>query len=325
MNRFRERKGPRLPAWLAASIFVHMALVWRLSFMAGGVASRGEDGTEGGGGATFVVEIAGDVSPDRPPLPGDVDSAASDGDESVEPRVDVPIVGPLVRERRADERAERAERAEHVVEPTPEAAAATGATDPSVDGSGTGAVVTDEGRTSGLDDPHLRALLETSVGGTIGGSSAGTIALLAEAARCPDPVEGTWTSYRYSPEFRDWARFTMRIVRDGSALHGTIATRMWRGLPSQRRPPPCSAEGWDYTVEMTASGSVVGDHFDFAARSHRVAHIDCPSTMFGYNPDHFRGTFDASADRLDTVNNDGGRDVDAPYTFRRTSCDAEIP
>jgi hypothetical protein len=277
--------------------------------------SRGEEGIEGGGGSTIEVEIAGDESPGRPALPGDVDSAADADDEPSEAAIRVPVVRPLVRDRTWDRGPP--DPAETVAEASPPPAA----TAPSVDGSGTGATITDEGRTTGRDDPRIRALLETSVGGALGGSRAGTIALLAPAARCPDPVAGTWTAYRYSPEFRDWARFTMRIAREGNALRGTISTRMWRGLPSERRPPPCSAEGWDYTVEMTATGTVVGDHFDFGARTHRVAHIDCPSTMFGYNPDHFRGTFDASADRLDTVNNDGGRDVDAPYTFRRTACE----
>jgi hypothetical protein len=42
--------------------------------------------------------------------------------------------------------------------------------------------------------------------------------------------------------------------------------------------------------------------------------------MFGYNPDHFSGTFDVERDMLHTTNNDGGRDVDAAYNFRRSSC-----
>jgi hypothetical protein len=316
VDRARERKDRRLAFAFASSVFLHLALAWRISFGSFGPVSRGEDGHEGGGGATFEVEIAGDVSPDRPPLPGDVDSAAAEEEQSSEAAIDVPTVRPLAREGRPERASPEASTATETAEATPRAA-----TDPSVDGSGTGATVTDEGRTTGPDDARIRALLETSVGGAPGGSSAGTIALLADAARCPDPVAGSWTAYRYSPEFRDWARFTMRIRREGNDLRGTISTRMWRGLPSERRPPPCSAEGWDYTVEMTATGSVDGDHFDFGARTHRVARIDCPSTVFGYNPDHFHGTFDVDADRLDTLNNDGGRDIDAPYTFRRMSCD----
>jgi hypothetical protein len=299
-------------------VFLHLALVWRMTFMSGGPASRGENGNEGGGGATFEVEIAGNESPDRPPLPGDVDSARSDEQASA-PTITPPTARPMTRA--------RPDRGAPAATDAPEVAVAPEAhpqppTDPSVDGSGTGAVVTDEGRLRGRDDPRIRALLETSVGGALGGSSAGTIALLADAAHCPDPVEGTWTAYRYSPEFRDWARFTMRIRRNGDELRGTISTRMWRGLPSERHPPPCTPDGWDYTVEMRAEGRVIGDHFDFGAREHHVARVDCASSMFGYNPDHFRGTYDAEAERLDTVNNDGGRDVDAPYTFRRSSCEA---
>ncbi len=299
-------------------MFLHLALVYRLAFVSGGVLDRGEEGREGAGGQTIEVEIAGDESEERPPLPGDVDSRL---DEAAFPpddqHVAVPVVRPLVRPAASDD--DGPPEAVEAVEAASEAAPA--ATDPSVDGSGTEATVTDEGRAGGPDDPNLRALLEASVGGTPFGSRAGAIALFAEAARCPDPVHGTWIAHRYSPEFRDWARFTLRITRAGDDLRGSITTRMWRGLPSERRPPPCTAEGWDYTVEMTASGHVAGDHFDFGARSHRIARVDCVSPVFGYNPDHFQGTYDADADRLDTVNNDGGRDVDAPYTFRRSSCE----
>ncbi len=42
-------------------------------------------------------------------------------------------------------------------------------------------------------------------------------------------------------------------------------------------------------------------------------------TDLGYNLDHFTGTI--RGNRFLAVNNDGGRDVNAPYSFRRTSCD----
>ena len=70
---------------LTVSICMHLALALRLVLAGGPPASRGEDGLEGGGGATFEVEIAGDVSPDRPPLPGDVDSTGAGSVSSLTP------------------------------------------------------------------------------------------------------------------------------------------------------------------------------------------------------------------------------------------------
>jgi hypothetical protein len=154
----------------------------------------------------------------------------------------------------------------------------------------------------------------------LGGSSLGDVAILERASRCPDPIAGTWTAHRYSPEFRDWARFTLSITREGDDLRGTIRTRMWRGMPSDTRPPPCTPGGWDYTVEMSARGHVRDHHFDFGAREHHIAQVECASPAFGYNPDHFTGEADDALDQLHTTNNDGGRDVNASYTFRRSSC-----
>lgn len=157
--------------------------------------------------------------------------------------------------------------------------------------------------------------------GRLEGSAVQTAQLLGQRVACSDPVEGTWVAYRYSPEYRDWARFTLHIERDDARLHGTIVARMWRGMPSDRNPPPCGPDGWDYTVTMEATGNLIGDQLAFGANTHRVSTVACPSSFFSYNPDHFTGRVDGLADRMHTLNNDGGRDVNAAYEFRRLRCD----
>jgi hypothetical protein len=71
---------------------------------------------------------------------------------------------------------------------------------------------------------------------------------------------------------------------------------------------------------MRATGNLIGDRMAFGASTHEVTRVDCASSFFSYNPDHFSGSVDPLADRMHTVNNDGGRDVNAPYEFHRTSC-----
>jgi hypothetical protein len=44
----------------------------------------------------------------------------------------------------------------------------------------------------------------------------------------------------------------------------------------------------------------------------------CDAEIPGYNLDHFTGALRGNT--WDTVNNDGGDDVDKPYRFHRVSC-----
>lgn len=303
-------------AWaLGLSVFLHFALVWQLTFARGfTLADRGEDGSEGGGGATFEVTVRGPEEDVPSPFPMEAAPPSTTNDTPDRPTPAArPIARVLPRETDGTEVAP-------ALAPSATTDDGASAASPSIAAAGTGDDVTDPGRLRGRDDARIRALLAGSVGGGLGGSSLGDVTLLAEASRCPDPVAGTWTAHRYSPEFRDWARFTLSIAREGDDLRGTIRTRMWRGLPSDTRPPPCGPGGWDYTVEMRAHGTVHGEHFDFGALEHHIAHVECASPTFGYNPDHFSGTYDVERDMLRTLNNDGGRDVDAAYTFRRSSC-----
>lgn len=298
---------------LGFSTLVHLAIAWRLTFGAMGDTSRGEDGYEGAGGATFEVSVEGPEADAPMPLPSAPAPAPIASSTPAAP-ASRPVARVLPRE--ADGTENAASTAATPASPEEQSGPASA----SIAAAGSGDTSTSSGRLHGRDDPGLRALLQGSVGGAIGGSSLGSVAIYEDAARCPDAVEGTWTAHRYSPEFRDWAHFTLNITRTGDRLTGMIHTRMWRGYSTDTRPPPCTADGWDYTVEMQATGSVTGDSFDFGAREHHISHVECASPMFGYNPDHFSGRFDTDRDQLRTMNNDGGRDVNAAYTFRRSSC-----
>lgn len=141
--------------------------------------------------------------------------------------------------------------------------------------------------------------------------------------QCDDPVAGVWRAQKYNPRWNDWARFTLRVRREGSRLEGTITTRLWNGGRFDSSPPPCRLGAHDYTVRMRAQGSVDGRRIDFGARTYRVLRAHCPSPFFDYNPDHFSGTVDPARNEFQSVNNDGGRDVDTPYVFRRTGCDPD--
>ena len=315
----RRAPEPPLALWLATSLLVHIGIALLLVLGRGAWREHvGDRGTAGAGGPADAVEVTllvdeparaprteepaaiRDVVPDEPTPsePAPTRTAQRPSDRLLDPTAVVP---PGV---------------EEAASPTAEAGGESGASS-SPGTSSEASAATEDG--SGEGQASAAALILGSAG-RLSGESVRASALLGENLACDDPIEGTWVAYRYSPEFRDWARFTLRIQREGTSLEGTIIARMWRGLPSERRPPPCSAEGWDYTVTMRATGNLLGDRVAFGASTHEVTRVDCASSFFSYNPDHFSGSVDPLADRMHTVNNDGGRDVNAPYEFHRTSC-----
>lgn len=332
MNRDDTRRGLRrrwlvswLAPWLVASLALHVALSSAFSGLASeraGVPDEraGDAGRAGAGGRDAEVEITVLAAPPAIAPP----AAPARADEVDAQREAASAVGPT------DGSAPRPPRPTRDGSLAIERAQPSDAMAPSGEGeasSGGGAselpIAAPSAPTRDGADTEARAAAVRAILGSTGrleGDSVRTSAVLGEALSCDDPIVGTWTSYRYSPEYRDWARFTLRIRREGAGLAGTIVTRIWRGLPSERRPPPCTADGWDYTVTMRATGNLMGDQFSFAARTQSVTRVDCASSYFAYNPDHFTGQLDAFAERLLTVNNDGGRDVNAPYEFRRTRC-----
>lgn len=172
------------------------------------------------------------------------------------------------------------------------------------------------GRAQGAD---TAALILGSVGM---GAGVGDNQLMMDALQCDDAIEGTWVAHHYYPAGRDWARMTLRINRDGERLSGTITSRTWYGSASDRRPPPCRPGGQDVTVQMTGRGWIRGERVDFAGENYRITRVACSPGAFFYNNDHFSGRLDTLRDEIRARNNDGGRDINTPYRFRRVSCDS---
>ncbi len=68
---------------------------------------------------------------------------------------------------------------------------------------------------------------------------------------------------------------------------------------------------------MPARGRFADGRLSFEGTAFtRVAH--CVDPGFRYNLDHFTGA--VSGDDFRAVNNDGGHEVDTPYTFERIAC-----
>ena len=186
-------------------------------------------------------------------------------------------------------------------DPVPEAAPTGGVAD-GAEGQGT------DGQS---DNAFLDTLLARSTGGGAGAGGRG-------GAGCPDGVEGLWRARRYNRERGRWGVFTLDVRRDGSALTGTIVLHSWTGGPDDDQPPRCGPGVYEHTVRMNASGRLDGDDFRFDARDHRRTVQCMEAERFAYNLDHFRGTL--RGNRILSVNNDGGWEVNSPYTFRRVAC-----
>lgn len=133
---------------------------------------------------------------------------------------------------------------------------------------------------------------------------------------CPDPIVGTWRARRYDPSQEKQAEFVLRIQsREGARVQGRITLRAWSGRSP--RPPRCSPGVFFHTVRMPARGTFEDGALSFRASDFtRIAH--CIDPGFEYNLDHFTGT--ARGDTLRAVNNDGGHEVNTPYTFERIAC-----
>ena len=149
--------------------------------------------------------------------------------------------------------------------------------------------------------------------GTGGGGEAGG------GGECADPILGTWRAKRYDSGHRRHATFTIRIThREGERLDGTITLRAWSGGPLQTSPPRCEPGVWDHTVRMRGHGRFNGREFRMDGEAHRRTTHCMDMGIWMYNLDHFTGHLQNGV--LDTVNNDGGHEVNSPYRFRRVSC-----
>ncbi|MBI2896268.1 MAG: hypothetical protein HYY06_22110 [Deltaproteobacteria bacterium] len=150
-------------------------------------------------------------------------------------------------------------------------------------------------------------------------------ARLPPPATCSDPVEGTWMSHKYYPEYADWYVFSLRIRRaqgSSSGLTGEIQAHVWSGGPRDAEPPACTGFGSHWTVFMTAQGTIDDGRIHFWGTSWRPETAFCGRAPVSgeYNLDHFSGTIDPAIQEFQSVNNDGGRSVNDPTVFRRVGC-----
>ncbi|MBX3250456.1 MAG: hypothetical protein KF901_24990 [Myxococcales bacterium] len=172
----------------------------------------------------------------------------------------------------------------------------------------------DEGAGGRASDAFLDALLARG-GGQGGGGGAG----------CDDPIVGTWRARRWDARGvgldaeGHHAVFILRVeAREGDTLRGTITLRAWSGDEGETSPPRCRPGHYDHTVQMRASGTFHDGAFRFDALDHVRTEHCVDLGRWEYNLDHFRGRLDGETLRV--VNNDGGREVNAPYRFRRVAC-----
>lgn len=320
MRERAARPVQPLPAWIAlwTSTAFHALLLVSVVLVGGSGEpdAGGEGGVAGAGGDTFEVTVVQGTLQPAPVVETDSVRQPETEPETEPESENAPTPAPPVltaRDRDRDrERAPAPAQAPAATAPDAEPAPLATAV-----GRPEGGEQSHQGRAAG--DPEAAAVILGSVGLGVGGP--GPRALLERALECGDPIAGVWVAHRFSPEFHDWARMTLRIEREGEQLRGTIVSRTWTGLATDRRPPgTCSPESHDVTVRMQARGWIRGEDFSFGADTHEIQRMDCPSPFFSYNPDRFSGHLDTLREELDTVNNDGGRDVNAPYRFRRTAC-----
>ncbi len=310
-----------LPAWIAllVSAAIHFQLMFfGLGLRGGALNAGGERGLMGAGDDQLEITVVGAEAPIVSEPSTHVAPPSTEAEQNAEPE------NRIERRRSSEPRTltspERArERAPHENQ---QATAMGGEAQSSVDASPDRApsvtAGSDRERTGRASGDEVASAILGSVG--LGGGQSSSRSLLERALTCDDPIAGVWVAHRYSPARRDWGRMTMRIEREGDELRGTITSRVWSGLPSDRRPLPCAFGRFDVTVRMPARGRIDGERFSFGASSYEVTRVDCPSPGFMYYPDSFRGRVDSLRDEMDALNNDGHVEFDAPYRFRRTSC-----
>jgi hypothetical protein len=192
----------------------------------------------------------------------------------------------------------------------------TDAVPTTISDDGTPADVTVASAPAEVGSPTGDALIDALIARSSGeGSGAGG----SGGAGCPDPIAGTWHARKYKSAEGWWSSFTLHIERDGDRLSGRVVQHGWTGGPRDTSPPMCTPGIFEHRVRMGGEGFLRGDHVRFDAEGPPERTVLCMGTDLGYNLDHFTGTL--RGNRLLAVNNDGGRDVNAPYTFRRTRCD----
>lgn len=149
-------------------------------------------------------------------------------------------------------------------------------------------------------------------------------ARLPPPAECADPVEGLWRAHRHRRDTARWRVFTLTIRRVGgsaTALVGTIRNEGWNGGPDRVEPGACAGLREHWVVTMPARGAIHGDDLVFSGEPPwRLDRVLCGLGPSGYNLDSFSGRIDHGLQEFQSVNNDGGADVNVPTVFRRVGC-----
>lgn len=278
-----------LPFAILGSSCTHGSVIVALLFGAGHAHGAGEGGHAGAGDTSVDVSLAGD------PQPTTAETAAS--------------APPPEETQSTDDKSEDAVEAKRPQKPP--IARQTPATPQTQHGT---AESTNGGKLPG----------PVRIGPTVGSGETveGQRALLPSAARCNDPVEGTWQALKYNTRLSTWVHFTLTVHRDATgALSGTILSRTWGGSVFDRDPPPCTFGGFDMTVRMPASGRAdATGRITFGSSRYSIVEVRCFALDSSYAPDNFSGTIDPARQEFQSLNNDGANDINAPYVFRRTGC-----
>jgi len=146
-----------------------------------------------------------------------------------------------------------------------------------------------------------------------------TAAVAAEAptAGCPDPLAGLWLARRYDGV--KWYEHRVTLDRRGGTLFCHQESRSWPGEATDINPPRCPSGGFAYhDVLLTCEVIERPPVLELRSVTMDVERHTCDDEIPGYNLDHFTGALRGNT--WDTVNNDGGDDVDKPYRFHRVSC-----
>ena len=143
------------------------------------------------------------------------------------------------------------------------------------------------------------------------------VAAPAPASGCPDPVAGLWLARRFDGV--KWYEHRVSLERRAGVLACHQESRSWPGEAADVSPPRCPTGGFAYhDVRLTCEAIERPPLLELRSVTMDVERHTCDEPIPGYNLDHFRGALRGNS--WDTVNNDGGDDIDKPYMFRRVSC-----
>lgn len=137
---------------------------------------------------------------------------------------------------------------------------------------------------------------------------------------CRNPIEGVWRSLRWYPGNRAWYQFTLEIHQRDNTLFGTIEAHSWDTPPTVQEPGPCRAGLDHWVVIQEARGGFDGLRIRFGGVRWAVQSSFCGTRPYGYNLDQFTGVIDPAIQEFQSVNNDGGAQIDEPTVFRRIRC-----